>query len=160
MCGVCGVLCCRVTLNLCVYVYILGPLSEAHGSVVIGICGCVTSDLEAGFVVKDIDALSHDLGSFVIDVRNTGSLHRASVSTVFTDGDNFDTGLEHFDDHIEVDIGLVITPAGIKDIIDFDGVGLGNFLKVIFGGDNHIEAVVVMVTVDITLAVDLVDGEG
>ena len=156
----CRVLCCRVTLNLCVYVYILGPLSEAHRSVVIGICGCVASDLEAGFVIKHIDALSHDLGSFVIDVRNTGTLHRSSVSTVFTDGDNFDTGLEHFDDHIEVDIGLVITPAGIKDIIDFDGVGLGNFLKVIFGGDNHVEAVVVVVTVDITLTVDFVDGEG
>ena len=156
----CGVLCCRVTLNLYVYVYILGPLSEAHRSVVIGICGCVTSDLEAGFVVKDIDALGHDLGSFVIDVRNTGSLHWSGVSTVFTDGDNFDTGLEHFDDHIEVDIGLIITPAGIKDIIDFDGVGLGNLLKVIFGGDNHVEAVVIVVAVDITLTVDFVDGEG
>ena len=156
----CGVLCCRVTLNLYVYVYILGPLSEAHRSVVIGICGCVTSDLEAGFVVNDIDALSHDLGSFVIDVRNTGSLHRASVSTVFADGDNFDTGFEHFNNHIEVNIGLVITPAGIKDIIDFDGVGLGNLLKVIFGGDNHVEAVVIVVAVDITLTVDFVDGEG
>ena len=79
---------------------------------------------------------------------------------MFTDGDNFDTGFEHFDNHIEVNIGLVITPAGIKDIIDFDGVGLGNFLKVIFGGDNHVEAVVVVVTVDITLTVDFVDGEG
>lgn len=156
----CRVLCCRVTLNLCVYVYILGPLSEAHRSVVIGICGCVASDLEAGFVIKHIDAFSHDLGSFVIDVGNTGSLHRASVSTVFTDGDNFDTGLEHFDDHIEVDIGLVITPAGIKDIIDFDGVRLRHLLKIIFGGDNHVEAVVVVVTVDITLTVDFVDGEG
>ena len=79
---------------------------------------------------------------------------------MFTDGDNFDTGLEHFDDHIKVDIGLVITPAGIKDIIDFDGVGLDHLLKVIFGGDDNIVAVVVMVTVDITLTVDLVDGEG
>ena len=156
----CRVLCCRVTLNLCVYVYILGPLSEAHRLVIVGICGCVASDLEAGFVVKDIDALSHDFGSFVIDVGNTGSLHRASVSTVFTDGDNFDTGLEHFDDHIEVDIGLVITPAGIKDIIDFDGVGLRHLLKVIFGGYDNIEAVVLVVAVDITLTVDLVDGEG
>ena len=79
---------------------------------------------------------------------------------MFTDGDNLDAGLEHFDDHIEVDIGLVITPAGIKDIIDFDGVGLGNLLKVIFGGDNHVEAVVFVVAVDVSLAVDLVDGEG
>ena len=150
----------RVTLNLCVYVYILGPLSEGHGSVVIGICGCVASNLEAGFIVKDIDALSHDLGSFVIDVRNTGTLHRSSVSTVFTDGDNFDTGLEHFDDHIKVDIGLVIAPAGIKDIINFDGVGLDNLLKVIFGGDDHVETVVIVVTVDITFTIDFVDGEG
>ena len=140
--------------------YILGPLSEAHRSVVIGICGCVTSDLEAGFVVKDIDAFSHDLGSFVIDVGNTGSLHRSGVSTVFTDGDNFDTGFENVYNHIEVDVGLVITPTGIKDIIDFDGVGLGNLLKVIFGGDNHVEAVVIVVAVDITFTVDFVDGEG
>ena len=79
---------------------------------------------------------------------------------MFTDGDNLDTGFEHFNDHIEVDIGLVITPAGIKDIIDFDGVRLRHLLKIIFGGDNHVEAVVVVVTVDITLTVDLVDGEG
>jgi len=79
---------------------------------------------------------------------------------VFTDGDNFDTGLEHFDDHIKVDIGLVITPAGIKDIIDFDGVGLGNFLKVVFGGDDDVEAVVFVVAIDVSLTVDLVDCEG
>ena len=108
----------------------------------------------------DVDAFGHDFGSFVIDVGNTGSLHRSGVSTVFTDGYNFDTGLEHFDDHIEVDIGLVITPAGIKDIIDFDGVGLDNLLKVIFGGYDNIEAVVIVVAVDITLTVDFVDGEG
>lgn len=150
----------RVSLNLCVYVYILGPLSEGHGSIVIGICGCVTSDLEAGFVINHIDAFGHDFGSFVIDIGNTGSLHWSSVSTIFTDGDDFDTGFKHFNDHVEVNVGLVITPAGIKDIIDFDGVGLGNLLKVIFGGDDHIEAVVVVVAVDVALTVDLVDGEG
>lgn len=108
----------------------------------------------------DVDALSHDLGSFVIDVGNTGSLHRSGVSTVFADGDHFDTGLEHFNDHVEVNVGLVITPAGIKDIIDFDGVGLDNLLKVIFGGYDNIVAVVIVMTVDITLTVDFVDGEG
>ena len=128
--------------------------------VIVGICGCVTSDLEAGFIIKDIDALGHDLGSFVIDVGNTGSLHRSGVSTIFTDGDNLDTGLKHFNDHVEVNVGLVITPAGIKDIIDFDGVGLRHLLKVIFGGYDNIEAVVIVVTVDVTLAVDFVDGEG
>lgn len=128
--------------------------------VVIGICGCVASNLEAGFVVKHINAFGHDLSTFGVEVRNTSTLHRTSVSTVFTNGDNLDTGFEHFHDHIEVNVGLVITPAGIKDIINFDGVGLGNLLKVIFGGDNHVEAVVFVVAVDVTLAVDLVDGEG
>ena len=141
-------------------VYILGPLGEGHGTIVIGICGCVTSDLEAGFVVDDVDALSHDFGSFGVDIGNTSTLHWTSVSTVFTNGDDFDTGFENFNDHIEVNVGLIITPAGIKDIIDFDGVGLGNLLKVIFGGDDHVEAVVFMVAVDIALTVDLVDGEG
>lgn len=108
----------------------------------------------------DVDALSHDFGSFVIDVGNTGALHWSGVSTVFTDGDHFDTGLEHFNDHVEVNVGLVITPAGIKDIIDFDGVGLDNLLKVIFGGYDNIVAVVIVMTVDITLTVDFVDGEG
>ena len=87
-------------------------------------------------------------------------MHRTGVSAVFADGDDFDTGLEHFDDHIEVDIGLVITPAGIKDIINFDGVSLGNLFKVIFGGDNSVEAVVLTMAVDMTLTGNLVDGEG
>lgn len=87
-------------------------------------------------------------------------MHRAGVSAVLADGDDFDTGLEHFDDHIEVDIGLIVTPTGIKDIINFDGVGLGNLLKVIFGGDNSVEAVVRTMAVDITLTVNLINGEG
>lgn len=128
--------------------------------IVIGICGCVASNLEAGFVVKHINAFGHDLSTFCTEVRNTSTLHRTSVSTVFTNGDNLDTGFEHFNNHIEVNVGLVITPTGIKDIINFDGVQLGNLLKVIFGGDNHVEAVVFVVAVDVSLAVDLVDGEG
>ena len=80
---------------------------------------------------------------------------------MFTDGDNFDTGLEHFDDHIEVDIGLVITPAGIKDIIDFDGVGLGYNGQVLLGGDNRSKAVLFSLTVGVAgLAGDFIDQEG
>lgn len=108
----------------------------------------------------DVDAFGHDFGSFGTEVRNTGALHWSGVSTVFADGYHFDTGLEHFNDHVEVNVGLVITPAGIKDIIDFDGVGLDNLLKVIFGGYDNIVAVVIVMTVDITLTVDFVDGEG
>ncbi len=124
------------------------------------ICGSITGDLEAGFVVIVVEALGDDFVTFIVEVRNTVTLHRTSVSAVFTDGDDFDTGLGDFYDHIEVNIGLVVAPAGIKDIIDFDGVGLGNFLEVIFGGDDDIEAVVFVAAVDITLTVDLVDGEG
>lgn len=62
--------------------------------------------------------------------------------------------------HVEVDVGLVITPAGIKYIIDFDGVGLGNLLKVIFSGDDDVVAVVIMMTIDGTVALYLIDGEG
>jgi hypothetical protein len=124
------------------------------------ICGSVTGDLEAGFVVIVVEALGDDLVTFSTEVRNTVTLHRSGVSAVFTNGDDFDTGLGDFYDHIEVNVGLVITPAGIKDIIDFDGVGLGNFLEVIFGGDDDIEAVVFVAAVDITLTVDFVDGEG
>lgn len=62
--------------------------------------------------------------------------------------------------HVEVNIGLIITPAGIKDIIDFDGVQLGNLFEVIFGGDDDVIAVGIVMAVDCTVAFDLVDGEG
>ena len=124
------------------------------------ICGSVTGDLEGGFVVIVVEALGDDFVTFGVEVRNTVTLHRTSVSAVFTNGDNLDTGFGDINYHIEVNVGLVVAPAGIKDIIDFDGVQLGNFLKVIFGGDDHIEAVVFVAAVDITLTVDFVDGEG
>ena len=124
------------------------------------ICGSVTGDLEAGFVVIVVEALGDDLVTFSTEVRNTVTLHRSGVSAVFTNGNNLDTGFGDINYHIEVNVGLVIAPAGIKDIIDFDGVGLGNFLQIIFGGNDHIEAVVFVAAVDITLTVDFVDGEG
>ena len=124
------------------------------------ISGSVTGDLEGGFVVIVVEAFGDDFVTFIVEVRNTVTLHRTGVSAVFADGDYFDTGFGDINYHIEVNVGLVVAPAGIKDIIDFDGVRLGNFLKVIFGGDDHIEAVVFVVAVDITLTVDFVDGEG
>ena len=124
------------------------------------ICGSITGDLEAGFVVIVVESFGDDLGAFGVEVRNTVTLHRSGVSAVFADGDDFDTGLGDFNYHIEVNVGLVVAPAGIKDIIDFDGVRLGNFLKVIFGGDDDVEAVVFVAAVDVTLTVDFVDGEG
>jgi len=124
------------------------------------ICGSITGDFEAGFVVIVVEAFGDDLVTFGVEVRNTVTLHRTSVSAVFTNGNNLDTGFGNFYDHIEVNVGLIVAPAGIKDIIDFDGVGLGNFLQVVFGGDDDIEAVVFVAAVDITFAVDFVDGEG
>lgn len=124
------------------------------------ICGSITGDLEAGFVVIVVEALGDDFVTFIVEVRNTVTLHRTSVSAVFTNGNNLDTGLGDFYDHIEVNIGLVVAPAGIKDIIDFDGVGLGNLFQVVLGGYDDIEAVVFVAAVDITLTVDFVDGEG
>ena len=142
------------------YIYILGPFGEVHGLTVPRISGSVTGDLEAGFVVIVVEALGDDLVTFSTEVRNTVTLHRSGVSAVFTNGNNLDTGFGDINYHIEVNVGLVIAPAGIKDIIDFDGVGLGNFLQIIFGGNDHIEAVVFVAAVDITLTVDFVDGEG
>lgn len=142
------------------YIYILGPFGEVHGLSVPRICGSVTGDLEAGFVVIVVEALGDDLVTFSTEVRNTVTLHRSGVSAVFTNGNNLDTGFGDINYHIEVNVGLVIAPAGIKDIIDFDGVQLGNFLQIVFGGNDHIEAVVFVAAVDITLTVDFVDGEG
>lgn len=62
--------------------------------------------------------------------------------------------------HVEVNVGLVVAPAGIKYIIYFDGVGLGNLLKVIFSGDDDVVAVVIVMAVDGTVALYLIDGEG
>jgi len=145
---------------MCICIYVLGPLSEAHGLTVPRISGSVTGDLEAGFVVIVVEALGDHLVTFVVDIGNTVTLHRSGVSAVFTDRDDFDTGLGNFYYHIEVNVGLVVAPAGIKDIIDFDGVGLGNLFQIVLGGDDHIEAVVFVAAVDITLTVNLVDGEG
>jgi len=124
------------------------------------ISGSITGDLEAGFVVIVVEAFGDDFVTFIVEVRNTVTLHRTGVSAVFTNCNNLDTGFGDINYHIEVNVGLVVAPAGIKDIIDFDGVQLGNLLKVIFGGDDHIEAVVFVAAVDITLTVDFVDGEG
>lgn len=123
------------------------------------ISGSITGDLEAGFVVIEVESLGDDFVTFGTEVRNTVTLHRTGVSAVFADGDYFDTVRKHFDDLVEVNIGLVVTPAGIKDIIDFDGVQLGNFLEVIFGGDDDVESVVIVMAVDGTVAFDFVDGE-
>ena len=87
-------------------------------------------------------------------------MHWSGVSSVFTNGDNLDTGFENVYNHIEVNVGLVVSPAGIKDIIDFDGVQLGNLLEIIFGGYNNVIAVGIVMAVDCTVALDLIDGEG
>ena len=62
--------------------------------------------------------------------------------------------------HVEVNVGLVISPAGIKDIVYFDGVGLGNLLKVIFDSDDSGKAVLFTMAVDMTAALYFIDGEG
>lgn len=62
--------------------------------------------------------------------------------------------------HVEVYVGLIVTPAGIKYIVYFDGVQLGYILKVIFSGDDDVVAVVIVMTIDGTVALYLIDGEG
>ena len=125
------------------------------------ISGSVTGDLEAGFVVIVVEALGDDLVTFSTEVRNTVTLHRSGVSAVFTNGNNLDTGFGDINYHIEVNVGLVITPAGIKDIIHFDGVGLGYNGQVVLGGDNRSKAVLFSLTVDVTsFAGDFIDQEG
>ena len=139
---------------------VLGPLSEWHGFIVIRICGCVASNLEGGFVVVDVNAFGHDFGTFGTEVRNTSTLHWTGVSSIFANGDNFDTGFEYFNNHIEVDVGLVVSPTGIKDIIHFDGVGLDNLFEVIFDSDDSGKAVLFTMAVDMSIAFDFVDCEG
>ena len=125
------------------------------------ICGCVACDLEADVVTIYLDAFGEDFITTVIEVRHTVTLHSASVSAVFTQLNYLNTVRKHFDDLVEVNVGLVITPAGIKDIIDFDGVGLGNHGQVVLGGDNRSKAVLFSLTIDVTsLAGDFVDQEG
>ncbi len=125
------------------------------------ICGCVACDLEADVVIVYLDAFGEDFLTAVIEVRHTVTLHRTSVSAVFTNLDYFDTVRKHINDLVEVDVGLVISPAGIKDIIHFDGVRLGYHGEVIFGGDNRSKAVLFSLAVDVTsLAGDLIDQEG
>lgn len=87
-------------------------------------------------------------------------MHWTGVSSIFTNGDNLDTGFEYFNNHIEVNVGLVISPTGIKDIIHFDGVGLNNLLEVIFDSDDSGKAVLFTMAVDMAIALDLIDGEG
>jgi len=125
------------------------------------ICGSITGDFEAGFVVIVVEAFGDDLVTFGVEVRNTVTLHRTSVSAVFTNLDYFDTVRKHINDLVEVNVGLVITPAGIKDIIHFDGVGLGYNGQVLLGGDNRSKAVLFSLTVDVTsFAGDFIDQEG
>ena len=62
--------------------------------------------------------------------------------------------------HVEVDVGLVVAPAGIKYIVYFDGVGLGNLLKVIFDSDDSGKTVLFTMAVDMTVTFHFIDGEG
>jgi len=125
------------------------------------ICGCVACDLEADVVIIHLDAFGEDFITAVIEIRHTVTLHRTSVSAVFTNLDYFDTVRKHINDLVEVNVGLVITPAGIKDIIHFDGVGLGYNGQVLLGGDNRSKAVLFSLTVDVTsFAGDFIDQEG
>jgi hypothetical protein len=125
------------------------------------ICGCVACNLEADVVIVYLDAFGEDFLTTVIEVRHTVTLHSTSVSTVFTQLNYLNTVRKHFNDLVEVNVGLVVTPAGIKDIIDFDGVGLGNHGEVVFGGDNRSKAVFFSLAVDVAgLAGDFIDQEG
>jgi len=125
------------------------------------ICGCVACNLEADVVIVNLDAFGEDFITAVIEVRHTVTLHSTSVSAVFTQLNYLDTVRKHINDLVEVNVGLVITPAGIKDIIDFDGVSLGYNSQVVLGGNNRSKAVLFSLTVDVTsFAGDFIDQEG
>ena len=125
------------------------------------ICGCVACNLEADVVIVNLDAFGEDFITAVIEVRHTVTLHSTSVSAVFTQLNYLDTVRKHINDLVEVNVGLVITPAGIKDIIHFDGVSLGYNGQVLLGGDNRSKAVLFSLTVDVTsFAGDFIDQEG
>ena len=125
------------------------------------ICGCVACNLEADVVIVNLDAFGEDFITAVIEVRHTVTLHSTSVSAVFTQLNYLDTVRKHFDDLVEVNVGLVVAPAGIKDIIDFDGVSLGYNSQVVLGGNNRSKAVLFSLTVDVTsFAGDFIDQEG
>ena len=125
------------------------------------ICGCVACNLEADLVIVYLDAFGEDFITAVIEVRHTVTLHSTSVSAVFTQLNYLDTVRKHFNDLVEVNVGLVVAPAGIKDIIDFDGVQLRYNGQVLLGGDNRSKSVLFSLTVDVTsLAGDFIDQEG
>jgi len=125
------------------------------------ICGCVACNLEADVVIVNLDAFGEDFITAVIEVRHTVTLHSTSVSAVFTQLNYLDTVRKHINDLVEVNVGLVVTPAGIKDIIDFDGVSLGYNGQVVLGGNNRSKAVLFSLTVDVTsFAGDFIDQEG
>ena len=154
--GICGLP--ITTVYMC---RLLGPLSEAHGFTFPRICVCVASYLEADVVTVYLDALGEDFITAVIEVRRAGSLHRTSVSAVFTELNDLNGIGLYVDDLIEVNIGLVITPAGIKDIIDLDGVGLRYSGKIILGGYDSGVAVLFSLAIDMTsLAGDFINQEG
>jgi len=140
---------------------VLGPFGEAHGFTFPRICGCVASYLEADVVTVYLDAFGEDFITAVIDVRCTGSLHRAGVIAVFTELNDLDGIGLNINYLVEVNIGLVITPAGIKDIIEFDGVGLGYCGEIILGSDDSGVPILFSLAIDITvLARDLINQEG
>ena len=140
---------------------LLGPLSEALGFTIPKICGSVASHLEGDSVTVYLDAFGEDFVTTVIEVRHTGTLHRAGVSAVFTQSHNLHTVRKHFDDLVEVNIGLVVAPAGIKDIIDLDGVGFRYSGKIILGGDDSGVAVLFSLAVDTaSLAGHFINQEG
>ena len=143
------------------YTIWLGPFGEAHRFTLPRICVCVASYLEADVVTIYLDALGEDFITAVIEVRRAGSLHRTSVSAVFTEL-NYLNGIGlYVDDLVEVNIGLVITPAGIKDIIDLDGVGLRYSGKIILGGDDSGVTILFSLTIDMaSLAGDFINQEG
>ena len=74
------------------------------------ICGCVACNLEADVVTIYLDAFGEDFVTAVIEVRHTVTLHSTSVSAGFTQLNYLDTVRKHFDDLVEVNVGLVVTP--------------------------------------------------
>ena len=136
------------------------PFTKEHRFTVPRIC-ITPNGFKSGCIIITIDTNLFGLciGCIVIIGYNF-TVHRTGIITITANFNYIGAGFGNFGNFIKSYISLFISTGANEDIIDFDGVQLGNFLKVIFGGNDHIEAVVFVAAVDITLTVDFVDGEG
>lgn len=135
------------------------PFTKETGFTVPGI-GVTPDGFECGFIVVYIDTYLFGLciGCIVIIGCNC-TVHRSGVITITANFNYIGAGFGNFFNFVKCNVSLFVSTGANEYIIYFDGVQLGNLLKIIFGGDDNIVAVVIVMTVDGTVALYPIDGE-